>query len=70
MNFGDFSKSSATSNGVSFNSFSDSKQKDDNDDNKNGSTSMLVNGNVDNGENLWEFKDVFSETGSKDKMVN
>lgn len=70
MNFGDFSKSSTTLNGVSFNSFSDSKQKDDNDDNKNGSTSMLVNGNVDNGENLWEFKDVFSETGSKDKMVN
>lgn len=67
LNFGDFSKSSTTLNGVSFNSFSDSKQKDDN---KNGSTSMLVNGNVDNGENLWEFKDVFSVTGSKDKMGN
>lgn len=56
-----------TPNGINFNSFSDSKQKDDN---KNGLTSMLVNGNVDNGENLWEFKDAFSETGSKDKMVN
>lgn len=56
-----------TPNGINFNSFSDSKQKDDN---KNGLTSMLVNGNVDNGANLWEFKDTFSETGSKDKMVN
>ncbi|KDO59500.1 hypothetical protein CISIN_1g048300mg [Citrus sinensis] len=65
LNFGDFSKSSATPNGINFNSFSDSKQKDDN---KNGLTSMLVNGNVDNGANLWEFKDTFSETGSKDKM--
>lgn len=67
LNFSDFSKSSATSNGISLNSFSDSKQKDDN---KNGSTSVPVNGNVDNGENLWEFKDVFSETGSKDKLGN
>lgn len=67
LNFGDFSKSSATPNGISFNSFSESKQKDDN---KNGSTSVPVNGNVDNGENLWEFKDAFSETGSKEKMGN
>ncbi|XP_031281329.1 uncharacterized protein LOC116139819, partial [Pistacia vera] len=64
LDFGfDLSKSSVAPDGIS-SSLSNSEQKNDNE---NGLNSASVIGNVENGENLWEFKDAFSETGSKDR---
>ena len=55
----EFNKSSVTQDVTNCNSYSSTKQK-----NENGLNATPINGHVNNGENFWEFKDAFSETGS------
>ncbi|KAL5783658.1 hypothetical protein ACOSP7_008687 [Xanthoceras sorbifolium] len=63
----DFNKSAVTQDVINCNSYSSTNQKNDNE---NGLNATPINGHVDNGENFWEFKDAFSETGSKDNEFN
>ncbi|KAL5850811.1 hypothetical protein ACOSQ4_008824 [Xanthoceras sorbifolium] len=63
----DFNKSAVTQDVINCNSYSSTNQKNDNE---NGLNATPINGHVDNGEIFWEFKDAFSETGSKDNEFN
>ncbi|TXG65534.1 hypothetical protein EZV62_006809 [Acer yangbiense] len=68
LDFGfEFNKSSVTQDVTNCNSYSSSMQKNDNE---NGLNATPINGHVNNGENFWEFKDAFTETGSKDNKFN
>lgn len=61
-----FNPSALTHDGTISNTYSKSKQSDT----ENSLYFSQVDGKVDSDEDCWAFKDAFSETGSKDKVIS